>query len=972
MSSKAGESRNFLATAYLILTLVVFPAFALNEGLKHIKENELSLKVKSSSQELGKFVGNLRIHASDESFWLNRLTTDFSSSATPDEFFNRLTHLFQEYRIQAEMILYDGKGMYFKDNFLEHHPQQKAWKNAGELLRQVIGEPNSETKFAATSLLRPILGANFFIHLYREGDLCIPQSFYQTDFTQEEYKYWFARSNEMISVVRFRFAELRKSNGLLFFAKNFHKNEKVAIFRNNELVRSEIPEIEAKFFFNNLLLKLDQEYIATDSSIYCICQISNNIFALIKKDFDRSTIEPGKFTIAILLLFLCLFLILRQSQLIPGRFSDLPILGQISILMAISAGVPLVILAFVASGYFSSKRAALINEENQRMIEYFQQINENTRAEISRYSRHFKKTIKENSDFLRSDFNNSELGNLSEKFGINDRITGYLIKNDSFFYIKKKPIYETESKQREVTERELEKAHIARNVEQTNVKVISNHHLSYLNDKTPQPISLETSYIMEMFFQKSLPMIIHDFIKIEGNLSPAGWGREVIMLFIQSLKLTNSKFFDTYLVLSFTESIFETYFIRNHLNDILRNAQGYRIFLVYNDRILLNSGKSILDFPEIRDLVFKVSDYPLPEPVTQDFNGSPHIFVGLRGNKIKTVKFCILYPLEKIDQLIQQEAGDLAKLAGLAAGIVFFMVLTLYLNLLMPVNRLRQAAHALEIRDANFRLPEEGSDEFAEMSRIFNQSIAEFEELSIAGIVQNRLFPSKPLEIEGYSVYGKSLPMAMMGGDYFDYFKIDDNRFVTLLGDVAGHGVGASLIMAIAKAAIIAGKDVHSDPAAMLSRLHQIILATKTKQQRKVMTFQYMLTDRTQNSIVYANAGACSPALVDIKSRSVETIAQTSAVLGGFKKSLFNNLEFAIEPGQAIIFYTDGMVESRNESGTELGYEGLYQIFLNSFDSDAQKYYENIMKNFFSWLGKSDPGDDLTVLVTVCNNSSGI
>jgi sigma-B regulation protein RsbU (phosphoserine phosphatase) len=384
------------------------------------------------------------------------------------------------------------------------------------------------------------------------------------------------------------------------------------------------------------------------------------------------------------------------------------------------------------------------------------------------------------------------------------------------------------------------------------------------------------------------------------------------------------------------------------------------------EQTLLNEQKPLEQFPEINRLFAKTADFPLPEAEVVEFASSSHLFVGLKGSTTNSIRFCVLYPVERIDAKIRAEAKELIYPTVLGISLVFFMIVILHLNLLMPVKRLHQAALALENRDSTFRLPESDGDEFAEMAKIFNNSISEFDELKIASIVQARLLPNRPFNVEGFSIFGKSLPMIELGGDYFDYFPVDDTSFALLLGDVAGHGVGASLIMAMAKAGVICSSEIARDPASALGRLHQIVFSIKNRVQRKVMTFQYLLVNRLDRSLVYSNAGGCSPALIDPATKTVSEIKHAGAVLGGFKKSVYSNLKLAINPGQAIILYTDGMVESRNERDIELGYQGLFDLFLACYDQNATTYYNSIMTSYQNWLGQATAGDDITLIVMVC------
>lgn len=123
--------------------------------------------------------------------------------------------------------------------------------------------------------------------------------------------------------------------------------------------------------------------------------------------------------------------------------------------------------------------------------------------------------------------------------------------------------------------------------------------------------------------------------------------------------------------------------------------------------------------------------------------------------------------------------------------------------------------------------------------------------------------------------------------------------------------------------------------------------------------------ESTTGRIVYANAGACSPVIVDVKDGSAKEVTLSAPVLGGFKNSKFTEIELAIEPGQAMVFYTDGIIEALNPQGQEIGYEGFKQILLESFDSDATTYYSNIYQRYLAWLQGGRPQDDLTLIIMV-------
>ena len=143
---------------------------------------------------------------------------------------------------------------------------------------------------------------------------------------------------------------------------------------------------------------------------------------------------------------------------------------------------------------------------------------------------------------------------------------------------------------------------------------------------------------------------------------------------------------------------------------------------------------------------------------------------------------------------------------------------------------LQEGAYAIENRNFDHRISNLGSDEFGEVGNIFNNMMVGLKELEVARIVQESMFPKPDFKQGNFSVYGKSITMIDVGGDYLDFFKVDDNSFSVLLGDVAGHGVGAAMIMAMAKASILSSAELWKSPSSMLNLLHKVILGNSLEE----------------------------------------------------------------------------------------------------------------------------------------------
>lgn len=961
-------NQSVFAAIYLIFALLIFPAFGLNEGLKYFNQENLLIAVKEAGARLSEISASLQFHQKEEEFWVGQFSEAFAGSDSPESFLLQVEAFCNSYDFPCDIIVFKDSGAHVADNFTDKVDDPDAWKNAGLYLGRVLGLPNSLQRMDDIDRLRPLLGKSFYtgVNVDNAGH-SIGQFFHPTDFANDRFRFWFARKPGIIALVRVDRLAFQHRIGLRHFARKMKGSDaRFAEFSRGQLIKTEFSAVEAKAAFSSLLRNPGDDFFQANKFLYTLVKLAKNDQVLLRVPVKVSFIPSGKLTVSVFMSLLFILLLLIRSRVLPDKIEDFSVFMQMFVLIGISTGIPLLILTFFAISYFHNKQSGMIQDKNRQMINFISEIDRNFDTEMARMNRYYYKSIEN----LKSSFNHDSPAPGLEKFGkelYRFALSSSLYFKGQVFDLRQKLLQHPAFAKIEAFPR---KGKNKNNNSEAAVEVIARYHLECLNESAHKEASLEKTLLLEMFFQKPLNLIVHDFIKIEGIVSEIPWGSSVEITFMQPLKLLSESLYDSYLAITSGSDFVAHQFNQRILDRIIRNPFNFKTFVIGDRNLLLNEQRSVHYFPEIAALLSKISDFPYPEPILINYSGQPHIFVGLNSKRMRHFRYCLLYDLEPISAAIRQEARDLVSIALFALLLVFFMFLTLYLNLLWPVKRLHQAADALARRDSTFRLPVTGSDEFADMARIFNTGIGEFEELQIAGIVQKRLLPNKPLLVEGFSIFGKSLPMAFMGGDYFDCFKIDENRFVMLLGDVAGHGVGAAIIMAIAKAGVICAEAVADDPAEVLRGLHQIILGTKNRLQRKVMTFQYLLVDRRDNKMLYANAGACSPVIIDSGTGTIRVIDHPGAVLGGFKKNVYHNTELSIRPGQAIVFYTDGMVEARNETGTELGYDGLYEIFLKAYDSDAEKYYQNISQKFHEWLGSCNPGDDLTVVLAVCERNS--
>jgi serine phosphatase RsbU (regulator of sigma subunit) len=171
------------------------------------------------------------------------------------------------------------------------------------------------------------------------------------------------------------------------------------------------------------------------------------------------------------------------------------------------------------------------------------------------------------------------------------------------------------------------------------------------------------------------------------------------------------------------------------------------------------------------------------------------------------------------------------------------------------------------------------------------------------------------------------------------------------------------MIMAMAKSAMMNSVELLDQPSELLTRLHNLIYRTKTRKQRKIMTFQYIMVDTLAHRVVYANAGGCNPFVIRAATRLSEEIQVVGAALGSFKNSRFSQSEINLEPGDTLVLYTDGLVESRNNAGEELGFERFGESLAASLCTGSQTYYDEIMAANKAWRQDQPRQDDFSLMI---------
>ena len=251
--------------------------------------------------------------------------------------------------------------------------------------------------------------------------------------------------------------------------------------------------------------------------------------------------------------------------------------------------------------------------------------------------------------------------------------------------------------------------------------------------------------------------------------------------------------------------------------------------------------------------------------------------------------------------------------------------------------------------------------ENAQLIKRVTQEATLRKELEIARTMQQSLLPAKDPILPGVEVAGYSMAANDVGGDYYDYFLIDEGQLAIAVGDVTGHGVSSGLLMACAKGGVLTLVSVDPAPKAVMFGLNNLICTTGGK--RNLMSFIYAVFDNQQHQLELTNAGHPYPYLYKAASGQVEPLEISAYPLGVKRNTPYQTLTVRLQPGDALVFYTDGIVEAQNLDGDLYGYQRLEETIAAYGERSALELKDAILESAKSFAGGQPFEDDITLVV---------
>ncbi len=264
------------------------------------------------------------------------------------------------------------------------------------------------------------------------------------------------------------------------------------------------------------------------------------------------------------------------------------------------------------------------------------------------------------------------------------------------------------------------------------------------------------------------------------------------------------------------------------------------------------------------------------------------------------------------------------------------------------------------------KMPVVSADEFGQLSLAFNDLQAYIagqyagveQELQMAFTVQQRLLPQGELSIASFDVASRCRQTNEVGGDFYDVIPLSESKFAVIVGDVAGKGLQAALIMSAVMSLFRRGIRAGETAGDVLTRVNRQL--AQALQGQLFITAGLAIFDRDLSEIAYANAGHMPPYL--LHDGRLEEALYPSLPLGISVETTYQTHAIACPKGSRLVIYTDGMVEGQRGDGEMIGFDGFEQYLLETGNQTLSEQVEALIERCSGSVGRHR-ADDLTIVM---------
>ncbi len=302
--------------------------------------------------------------------------------------------------------------------------------------------------------------------------------------------------------------------------------------------------------------------------------------------------------------------------------------------------------------------------------------------------------------------------------------------------------------------------------------------------------------------------------------------------------------------------------------------------------------------------------------------------------------------------------------------VVFFIIRQMF----KPIQRLTESTREVANGNWDISIDYKWNDEIGTLAQSFNNMVRSlrenariWHEFNVARDMQARMLPKSFPEIRGFEINARSIPAQEVGGDFYDFLRLDNDRLGIVVGDVSGHGVSAAMVMTAAMSAVRFAAEERENTDEVLNMVNSRL--NKDIQNHMFVALFYGIIDAKRRQLRYTNAGQTMPYLW--RQGKVMFLPQADNSdrfpLGIVKNTVYEQLTFELHPGDVLVFYTDGIVDEMNGHDEFYGFGRLSAAIDKHADLAPKEMVDGIVAGMSAYAGNSNFHDDITLVIVKVN-----
>lgn len=367
---------------------------------------------------------------------------------------------------------------------------------------------------------------------------------------------------------------------------------------------------------------------------------------------------------------------------------------------------------------------------------------------------------------------------------------------------------------------------------------------------------------------------------------------------------------------------------------------------------------------------------------THYFGYHHHKYLSIKKHLTKEMILIINVPTDELfEQILHHFQLTLLFLLLTSLLTVFLIYFTLSVNVNKPIEKLISFAKKVSCGEIDAQVEISKPAEFANLAKTFNkmnQDIQTFvnnlnesrisreimnSELNIASTIQSSALPNDFFEKNGkFEIFASMKTAKSIGGDFYDFFFIDEDHFAFLIADVSGKGIPASLFMMTTKTLIKNTIKFGQGPIEELIETANNQICENNAEEMFVTMF-VAIVDLKNHKMKIVNAGH-NPPLIKIKDGKFKymTFAKKYLFLGGLANVKYQSQEIYFTPGDRMFLYTDGVTEAQNKNDVLFGEQALLECLNNNPDADVKEQINLVAQKVAEHANGAEQSDDITML----------